>query len=221
MALSPTDPKAYGVASGLTQQNLAQTNRAATEAWRYRLDQETRSALNAFRALAQPNKAQTSAVGPDNKAVRQTAAALPATTAQARSTGAQRAGPNAGLAAPPGASRLLPWQAARAYASVAAGPGAWASATNATTRAAAGSSAIHDTAAALQAHLASTGSQWPWRKLHLVLEEDGVRAWLRDSGMADGSRELSAMLQQLQEALSGLGLRLRGFTLNGKPLALA
>jgi hypothetical protein len=39
--------------------------------------------------------------------------------------------------------------------------------------------------------------------------------------MVEGSQELAAMLHQLQEALAGQHLRLLGFTLNGKPLALA
>lgn len=220
MAVNPANPQAAGVASGLTQQKRAQSHRAATEAWRYRLDQETRSALNAFRALAQPGKVSAAAAA-EVQAGRQTAQTLPGPETTSRAAAGGHADLLPGSVARSGAAPLPTWQAARAYAAVAAGPSAWTPISRAAAHAAADRGPHHDIAATLQACLAGSGGPWPWRKLHLVLEGNGVRAWLRDSGLAAGSRDVSALLQQLQEALSGLGLRLRGFTLNGKPILLA
>ena len=115
---------------------------------------------------------------------------------------------------------MLPWQAARAYAALSGAPQLHAAGAATATPFDPEQVCMHEAAAVLQARLTGAGVQWPWRKLHLVLQEGGVRAWLRDRGMAEGGRDLDLMLQQLQEALSVLGLRLLGFTLNGRPVTL-
>lgn len=206
---------------GTPSQGQRRSVDASSNAWRYRLEQEAKSALQAFRAVDARGIA-SGAQGvnaPDGK-VR--AAATPWRSPTASRPAVAR-GPGPSTVAQPAAP--TPWQAARAYAAQAFNPlGVQGSADRKLLQpepAGSVSNDMHQSAAVLRACLAGGNAHWPWRKLHLVLEEGGVRAWLRDSGMVEGGPDLAAMLRHLQDTLAGLGMRLLGFTLNGKPLALA
>jgi hypothetical protein len=73
-------------------------------------------------------------------------------------------------------------------------------------------------AALHQAALLSSGD-WPWRKLHCMVEADGVHVWLRDATIDADDNTLLEWIGQLRQALTQAGARLASFTLNGTAIS--
>jgi hypothetical protein len=69
-------------------------------------------------------------------------------------------------------------------------------------------------AASPQAALLSSGD-WPWRKLHCMVDADGIHVWLRDATIDADDNALLEWIGQLHQALAQAGARLASFTLNG------
>lgn len=206
--------------SGSTAQGSGRVAGASANAWRYQWEQQAGSALQAFRAV----NAGNAALAPQAGMAQTETAPVFAPPLNGSSDSPQAALTNRAptpLAPLASAATLAPMQAVRAYAALAFESQTADARTPALKLYSSEQNGPRQTSAILRFCLASGDAQWPWRKLHLVLEDGGVRAWLRDSGMVEGGAELTAMLHHLQQALAGIGLRLFGFTLNGKPLALA
>jgi hypothetical protein len=73
-------------------------------------------------------------------------------------------------------------------------------------------------AALHQAALTSSG-EWPWRRLHCMVDANGVHVWLRDTTIGAEDDVLLEWLGQLLQALAQSGARLASFTLNGTAIS--
>ena len=64
---------------------------------------------------------------------------------------------------------------------------------------------------------ASNTEPYPLRQLHMIQNETGVRAWIRDAGLSQP--QAYSVAQALSSELSNSGLKLNALVLNGKKLA--
>lgn len=65
-------------------------------------------------------------------------------------------------------------------------------------------------------HVATASSgDWPWRRMHCMVDVDGVHVWLRDTAIGAGDTLLLEWIGQLHQMLAQSGMRLASFTLNG------
>ena len=183
--------------------------------WRQVFDREQMLALDAFRSVsaplalpAQPALPPVVGIrgGVDSGRVDPTPAGPAAATdtaVVAGSTDGSRQAPQpAGLFSLPGLPTALPCPVQLALAArmprTMPGPDAGL---------AAGTSAVS---------LATPIDKWPQRKLHCTVAGDGVHLWLRDAVTTPQDPALWRWLNELQQTLTAAGMRLAGFTLNGK-----
>lgn len=72
----------------------------------------------------------------------------------------------------------------------------------------------HASAAVANAVLAPA-AEWPWRKLHCIVDAEGVHVWLRDASLKPEDEMLLAWIAGLRQALAQSGAKLASITLNG------
>lgn len=70
-------------------------------------------------------------------------------------------------------------------------------------------------------HHAATASsgEWPWRRMHCMVDADGVHVWLRDTTIDAQDTLLFGWIGQLHQMLAQSGMRLASFTLNGTAIS--
>lgn len=74
-------------------------------------------------------------------------------------------------------------------------------------------------AALHQAAAPTSSGEWPWRRMHCMVDADGVHVWLRDTTIDAQDTLLLEWLGQLHQTLVQSGMRLASFTLNGTAIS--